>query len=50
MLYVVEEVAKEQCSVYTLPKSVFIQFVGGYVSRRGTIALCLKGMQPNPEM
>ena len=24
MLHVVEELAKEQCSVYTLPKSVFI--------------------------
>ena len=34
--------------MYTLPKSVFIQFVGGHASRRGSIALCLKGMHGEP--
>jgi hypothetical protein len=45
MLDVVARVARAQVTTYTLPKSVFIQFVGAYPSRREEVSLRLKGMK-----
>ena len=45
MLDVVARVARAQLTTYTLPKSVFIQFVGAHPSRRDEISLRLTGMK-----
>jgi hypothetical protein len=42
MLDVAAAVSRTQRSVYSLPKSVLIQFVGSHNSRRERIALTLK--------
>jgi hypothetical protein len=48
MLDVAVMVSRTQRSVYSLPKSVLIQFVGSHSSRRQRVALTLKGMHGEP--
>ena len=45
MLDVVARVVRAQLTTYTLPKSVFIQFVGSDPSRREEVSLRLTGMK-----
>jgi hypothetical protein len=48
MLDVAVAVSRTQRSVYSLPKSVLIQFVGSHSLRRERSALALKGMHGEP--
>jgi hypothetical protein len=48
MLDVAVRASRIQRSVYSLPKSVLVQFVGSHSSRRERIALTLKGMHGEP--